>query len=195
MSLENAKTMKATNIIPASGTILISEPSMHDFYFARSVVLLAEHNTEGSFGIILNKPVNLKFNEIIKDFPEFNGPLYLGGPVSTKNLFFIHSKGDLIEHSQPLGEDMYWGGNIEDVKMLLDSKILDSNSIRFFVGYSGWSDEQLNNELKTDSWIVANPNLKAYLKTKPEAMWKKALKELCGEYAVWANDPVDPGLN
>ena len=111
------------------------------------------------------------------------------------NLFFIHSKGDLIEHSQPLGEDMYWGGNIEDVKMLLDSKILDSNSIRFFVGYSGWSDEQLNNELKTDSWIVAKPNLKAYLKTKPEAMWKKALKELGGEYAVWANYPVDPGLN
>lgn len=187
--------MKSTNILPAAGTILISEPSLKDFYFARSVVLIAEHNEEGSFGIILNKPVDINFNDIVKDFPPYDGKVFLGGPVSTKNLFYIHTKGDLIENSQALGKDLFWGGNIEDVKMLLDSKILDSNSIRFFVGYAGWSENQLNDELKTDSWIVANADHKQLISYQPDMMWAKVLQDLGGDYAMWANFPIDPALN
>jgi putative transcriptional regulator len=187
--------MKSTNILPAAGNILISEPSLQDFYFARSVVLLAEHNEEGSFGIILNKPVDLKFNEIVKDFPHFDGKIFLGGPVSTKNLFFIHTKGDLIENSQPLGQDLYWGGNIEDVKILLDSKLLNTGSIRFFVGYAGWSNNQLNEELKTDSWLVSSADTKKLIAYDPKEMWNRAIKDLGSDYALWANFPKDPGLN
>jgi putative transcriptional regulator len=187
--------MKTTNIIPSIGTILISEPSLQDFYFARSVVLLAEHNEEGSFGIILNKPVNIKFNEIVSDFPHYDGKVFLGGPVSTKNLFYIHTKGDLIENSQRLSKDLFWGGNIEDVKILLDSKLLDSNSIRFFVGYAGWTANQLNDELKIDSWLVAKANHKKLISYKPEEMWKNAIKDLGSDYVLWANFPADPGLN
>ncbi len=187
--------MKSTNILPTSGKILISEPGLRDFYFARSVVLLAEHNDEGSFGIILNKPVDIKFNKIVKDFPYYNGKIFLGGPVSTKNLFFIHTKGDLIENSMPLGKNLFWGGNIEDVKILLDSKILDSQSIRFFVGYSGWTANQLNEELKIESWLVAKANPKKLIACKPEEMWANSLKDLGSEYALWANYPIDPALN
>lgn len=187
--------MKPTNIVPTGGKILISEPGLRDFYFARSVVLLAEHNEEGSFGIILNKPVNIKFNEIVQGFPHFDGKVFLGGPVSTKNLFFIHTKGDLIEHSQPIGKDLFWGGNIEDVKILLDSKLLDSKSIRFFVGYAGWSAKQLDDELKTDSWLVSKANPKNLIRSKPEDLWANSLKDLGNDYALWANFPIDPGLN
>jgi len=187
--------MKSTNILPARGTILISEPSLQDFYFARSVVLLAEHNEEGSFGIILNKPVDIKFNDIVMDFPDYAGKVYLGGPVSTKNLFYIHTKGELIGNSQRLGKDLFWGGNIEDVKMLLDSKILDSNTIRFFVGYSGWTANQLNDELKIESWLVAKANYKKLISYNPKEMWKNALKDLGSDYGLWANFPIDPGLN
>lgn len=187
--------MKSTNIIPAIGKILISEPSLHDFYFARSVVLLAEHDDDGSFGIILNKPVDIKFNEIVKDFPHFDGKVFLGGPVSTSNLFFIHTKGDLIENSRPIGKDLFWGGNIEDVKILLDSKILNPQTIRFFVGYSGWSANQLNEELKVDSWLVAKADIEKLISYKPEEMWRKSLKDLGSDYALWANFPADPALN
>ena len=187
--------MKSTNILPATGKVLISEPSLQDFYFARSVILLAEHNEEGSFGIILNKPVDIKFNDIVKDFPHYDGKIFLGGPVSTKNLFFIHTKGDLIEHSQALGQDLYWGGNIEDVKILLDSKLLNENSIRFFVGYAGWSENQLNEELKTDSWLVSKADTKKLISYEPKQMWTNAIKDLGSDYALWANFPMDPGLN
>lgn len=187
--------MKSTNILPAIGNILISEPSLQDFYFARSVVLLAEHNEEGSFGIILNKPVDIKFNEIVKDFPPYDGKVFMGGPVSTKNLFYIHTKGDLIENSQSLGDDLFWGGNIEDVKMLLDSKLLDAQSIRFFVGYAGWTENQLNDELKTDSWLVSKADTKRLISYEPKEMWKNALKDLGSDYALWANFPSDPSMN
>lgn len=187
--------MKPTNIKPAIGKILISEPGLRDFYFARSVVLLAEHNEEGSFGIILNKPIDIHFNKIVSDFPKFNGKVYLGGPVSTQNLFYIHTKGDLIENSLPLGKGYFWGGNIEDIKILLDSKLLDKNSIRFFVGYSGWTANQLDEELKIDSWLVAEANYKKLISYKPEEMWKKSLTDLGKDYALWANFPIDPGLN
>jgi len=90
---------------------------------------------------------------------------------------------------------LFWGGNIEDVKMLLDTKVLGPESIRFFIGYSGWSAQQLDDELKVDSWLVAKPDVKELITFKPEDMWKKALKGLGGEYAVWANFPLDPGLN
>ena len=189
------KIMKSTNILPEKGNILISEPSLQDFYFARSVVLLAEHNEEGSFGVILNKQVDIKFNEIVKDFPHYDGKVFLGGPVSTNNLFFIHTKGDLIENSQDLGEGLFWGGNIEDVKILLDSKLLDSKSIRFFVGYSGWSANQLDEELKTDSWLVSKVNHNKLISYKVENMWANVLKDLGGDYALWANFPLDPSFN
>ncbi len=111
--------IKTNDIRPSKGKILISEPLLSDNYFKRSVVLLAEHNEEGSFGIILNKPMDNKFNEILKDFPDFGGPLYLGGPVSNSSLFFIHTLGDVIENSQEIMDGLYWGGDIESVKELI----------------------------------------------------------------------------
>lgn len=187
--------MKPTNIKPEACKILISEPSLHDFYFYKSVVLLAEHNREGSFGLVLNKPIDLKLNEIIEDFPYYDGKIYLGGPVSPKNLFYLHTKGELIENSLPLAEDLFWGGNIEDVKMLLDSQVLNSKSIRFFIGYAGWSANQLEEEIAQQAWLVSQTNLKNIIFEESQAMWKKVLKELGDDYALWSNFPVDLSLN
>ena len=80
---------------------------MGDYYFGRSVVLLAEHNEEGSFGIVLNKPLDGSFNEIVKDFPDFDGKLFVGGPVETESLFFIHTVGYAIEGSLEIGKGLY----------------------------------------------------------------------------------------
>ncbi|MCD4737049.1 MAG: YqgE/AlgH family protein, partial [Bacteroidales bacterium] len=85
--------IKTNDTEPTKGKILISEPFLTDYYFKRSVVLLAEHNEDGSFGLILNKPVNLEFNDILKNFPTFHGQMFLGGPVKTDSLFFIHTLG------------------------------------------------------------------------------------------------------
>ena len=82
---------------------------MGDYYFGRSVILLAEHNDEGSFGVIMNKPVIASFNEVLKDFPEFNAPMYLGGPVETDSLFYIHTIGEQLEGASEILDGLYWG--------------------------------------------------------------------------------------
>ena len=187
--------MKPTNIKPHAGSILISEPSLKDRFFNRAVVLLADHNTEGSYGIILNKPLDTKFNDIVRDFPKFDSRVFLGGPVNTENLFFLHRKGDLITNSQEIKEGLFWGGDIEDVKKLIDSSLLNPQDIRFYIGYSGWSKNQLDDELKETSWLVDNPNIQDLINTVSSEMWKNSVMKLGKEYEIWANFPEDPSMN
>ena len=81
---------------PGQGSLLVSEPFLLDSYFKRAVVLLSEHDSQGTLGFILNKPTDVKLNEAVDDFPEFDVPLYFGGPVETDTLFYIHTVGELI---------------------------------------------------------------------------------------------------
>jgi putative transcriptional regulator len=187
--------IKTNNIRPGPGKILISEPFLYDYYFRRSVVLLAEHNKEGSFGVIINKPMSLRFDEVVKDFPDFGAKIYLGGPVSTDSLFFIHTLGETISGSLPILDGLYWGGDLEQVKTMITLGQMNTDSIRFFVGYSGWMPRQLSNELKRDSWLVSKLTANQVMHSDPDALWKESVKELGRQYASWTLLPTDPGLN
>ena len=193
--IENLIKIKTNNIKPGKGKLLISEPFLLDYYFKRSVVLLAEHNEEGSFGIIMNKPVSAKFNEIVKNFPEFNAQLYLGGPVKSDSLFFIHTLGDRIEGSLEIIDGLYWGGNIEAIKEMITLNILNPADIRFYIGYSGWNANQLDAELKRNSWVVSRAKVDQLLNTQPNKLWSLSLQNLGKEYALWTNFPSDPSMN
>lgn len=193
--IHNILNIKSNNIQPARGKILISEPLMGDFYFKRSVVLLAEHNDEGSFGLIMNKPLSAKFNEIVRDFPDFETNLYLGGPVQSNNLFFVHTLGDEIEESHEILNGLYWGGEIEQIKDMIKLGQISTEDIRFYIGYSGWASDQLEGELKRNSWLVSNIRKNKLLHTDPEELWNLSLAALGGEYSHWTNFPSDPALN
>ena len=84
---------------PKKGRLLVAEPFMEDPNFKRSVILLTGYSQDGVFGFMLNKPIDLKINNLIKDFPTFNAPVYFGGPVQSDSLFYIHSQGEFIEES------------------------------------------------------------------------------------------------
>lgn len=187
--------IKANDLKPSKGKILISEPLLADNYFKRSVVLLAEHNKEGSFGIIMNKPIDNKFNEIVTDFPDYGGQLFLGGPVSNSSLFFIHTLGEQVENSLEIMDGLFWGGDIESVRELMMLKQLEPNQIRFCVGYSGWGNKQLEEELQRNSWLVSGLPAKALMNTEPDKLWEYALKKMGDDYSYWENFPTDPGLN
>ena len=187
--------VSTNNLVPAKGRLLLSEPLMSDFYFGRAVVLLAEHNDEGTFGVVLNKPIQQKFNDVVKDFPDFDGKLFIGGPVETNSLFFIHTIGDIVEGAFEIGSGIYWGGDIEIIKEMILLKTIKPNDIRFSIGYSGWSPDQLSGELKRNSWLVSNNLNKDILKTKPDNLWKQLLKPLGDKYKYWPKFPSDPGLN
>jgi putative transcriptional regulator len=186
--------MEKPIIKPQQGIILISEPSLRDFYFRQSIVLLAEHNNEGSFGIIINKPIQAQLNDIIKDFPEFNAPVYLGGPVKTDSIFFIHTKPE-IEESLQIMKGLYWGGDIEVVREMINLHRITENEIRFYVGYSGWNPDQLDREISEKSWILSHTNVDEVIHDHPENLWQSHLKNLGKDYAVWANFPADPSFN
>jgi putative transcriptional regulator len=187
--------IKTNNLKPARGRILISEPFLVDYFFKRSVVLLAEHNDEGTFGVILNKPVRAKFNDVVKDFPFFETRLYLGGPVQGDSLFFIHTLGDEIPESSEVLDGIFWGGDIEMIREMIAVGKITSDQIRFYIGYSGWAPQQLDDELKRNSWVVSHINAEQILKTKPKLMWDKALRQLGGDYSLWTNFPDDPTSN
>ena len=187
--------IKTNDLSPSKGRLLISEPFMGDYYFGRSVILLAEHNEEGSFGVILNKPVSAKFNEVLKDFPDFDATMYLGGPVETDSLFYIHTLGEQIEGATEILDGLYWGGDIEVLKELILLKKIDSKDVRFFIGYSGWGAEQLDTELKRNSWVITRSSKKRLLSTDPIMMWEKFLSKMGDNYKYWNKFPIDPTMN
>ncbi|MCK9613076.1 MAG: YqgE/AlgH family protein [Bacteroidales bacterium] len=189
-----------SNIKPAQGTILISEPFLKDFYFKRSIILLAEHNEEGTFGLVLNKPTELKLSDVMKNeknlFPDdFDSLLYIGGPVKTDSLFFIHTRNDLIENSIKIMNGIYWGGKIDTVNRLIQNGELKADEIRFYIGYSGWAPKQLEEELRIHSWVVSKASAAFLLKNTSENLWTNAVKKLGKEYLEWVNYPIDPQLN
>lgn len=187
--------IKTNNLKPVKGRVLISEPFMGDYYFGRSVILLAEHNEESSFGVIINKRVTAKFNEVLKDFPNFDALVFLGGPVETDSLFYLHTLGNQLEGAAEILDGLYWGGDIEALKELILIKKVNPADIRFFVGYSGWSPNQLEEELKRNSWVISNFSKNDLLKMNPEEMWEKLLENLGGNYKYWTKFPIDPTMN
>lgn len=187
--------IRSNNLKPTKGKILISEPFLVDYYFKRSVVLLAEHNEEGSFGLIINKPVDIILSDILQDFPIFDTPVYLGGPVKTDSLYFIHTLGEDIENSIKITNGLFWGGEIEHVKELITIGKIQPNEIKFFVGYSGWVSKQLEGELARNSWLVSNTSAKQVMKANPKNLWKDTVNNMGGDYSYWTNFPTDPTHN
>ncbi len=187
--------IKSNDLEPSKGKLLLSEPLMGDYYFGRSVVLLAEHNEEGSFGVILNKPVTAKFNDVIKDFPKFNTSIYIGGPVEVNKLFYIHTLGDKINGAIKITDDLYWGGSLDAVKDAIYLGLANNNNFRFFIGYSGWEANQLNAELKRNAWIVTEAKKDFCFDIHPTEMWESFMKNMGGKYSYWTKFPADPNLN
>lgn len=187
--------MEPLNIKPLAGRILISVPFLQDFYFKKSVVLLADHSEEGSFGLIINKPVDVKLSDIATEFAGFDAPVFLGGPVKTDSLFFIHTRPDLIEDGSEIMDGLYWGGNIESVRELVKSGGIRPDEVRFFVGYSGWSAKQLDKELEEKSWVVSLTNRNQVIAPDTRDLWSQMLKKLGKEFKLWVNYPPDPIMN
>ena len=192
----NYNFFNSDNVLkPQKGRVLISEPFLLDNYFKRSIVLLTEHNDEGTIGFVLNKPISVNINEVIEDFPSIQTEVSLGGPVSTNTLHFLHTLGDIIPNSLPVKDNIYWGGDFEIIKRLIASENINSGQIRFFLGYSGWSANQLDNELEENSWVVSEITADEIMMPMNKHFWKKTLKGMGSKYEMWSNFPENPEMN
>ena len=180
---------------PEKGRILISEPFLNDPYFKRTVILLCEHNEEGSFGFVLNRYLDMSITRIMKEFPDLNTKVGVGGPVQNQNLFFLHTLGEKLEGSKEVYNGVYMGGNFDVLKLMIETGQIEEKDVRFFVGYSGWSADQLDQELKEKSWIVSPTSQNAIMNTTNDSLWGDSLKALGKKYAYLANFPENPRHN
>jgi len=180
---------------PAAGILLIADPFLKDPNFMRTVVFLCEHQEQGSFGFVLNKNYEHSLDELVPDLAGLKLPVHYGGPVQMDTLHFLHQYPDKIPGGFEVIDGVYWGGEFETAVELLRNKEIDPNKIRFYIGYSGWSEGQLTDELKEKSWLTASGNRKLVFHRKIEEIWKDSLKLLGGDYEALINYPIDPQLN
>ncbi|MES2799505.1 MAG: YqgE/AlgH family protein [Bacteroidota bacterium] len=182
---------------PVCGSILISDPFLDEDYFRRSVVLLCSHeNSDGSFGLVLNNFVKLDLHEIEHSFPDINARISIGGPVDTEFLFFIHTYGELVEEATLIKGNLYFGGNYNDLREQILKDDDPEKNVRFFLGYSGWSAGQLKNELKENSWVVAdNITEEEILATDNNNFWQFCLTKQGKVFETISKFPLNPNDN
>jgi putative transcriptional regulator len=178
--------------IDLHGQLLLADPSLRDGLFCRSVVLLAEHSTtDGAFGLVLNQPTGHLVGDFLTDelfLPLRKVPVHQGGPVAQEQLTFSafwwnHEKNSLR-----------WSIRISAEDAIAHSQ-RPGTLIRAFLGYSGWSPGQLENELRSHSWITSKPELSLLGKTHDKALWADVLRALSPFHRLLAEAPEDPFMN
>jgi len=178
-----------------NGSILISEPYLGDPNFERSVVVICQHDQEGTVGLVLNRISALHLSDVVEVNGEvFDMALAVGGPMQPNTLHYIHRLAQLPE-AQPISEGLYWGGDFEELTKMLNQGEVGQDDIRFFVGYSGWSPGQLQEEIEKNVWFVNNNAANKLLTLNTNTLWRDILKEMGGKYKMYANYPADPSLN
>lgn len=182
------------NLVPQQGRILISEPLLSDAYFKRSVILITEHSDQGAVGFVLNKPIEIPLNEILADFPDFEAEVYVGGPVAKDTVHFLHTLGNLVPNSVHVIDNIYWGGDFDVLKELINEGMVKKDQVRFFLGYSGWSPNQLEDEIDENAWLVVDVDPKKLMSADKD-IWKKTLENLGKKYKIWSNFPENPAMN
>ncbi len=180
---------------PARGMLLLAEPYIFDPNFNRTVILLTEHNDEGSVGFILNKKLELGLADIIDLDTQADIPVYYGGPVQNNTLHFIHRDPAYAEGGFRITDDIYWGGSFEHIQQSIERGNFDTDDFRFFLGYSGWSVGQLASELHDKNWIVAPATVETLFEKKPFELWRGTMRSLGGSFRIMANSPENPHMN
>lgn len=180
---------------PGPGILLIAEPFLDDPNFSRTVVFLCDHQEEGSFGVVINRLSKHTLDELLNDSDELKIPVYYGGPVQMDTIHFLHQYPNKIPGSFEVLNGIYCGGEFETAIEMIRNGEIDTSKIRFYIGYSGWGNGQLADELKEKSWLTVEATRKLVFHKKIEDIWKDALKDLGGEYRIMSNFPTDPRLN
>ena len=177
------------------GIILIADPFLKDPNFLRTVIFLCEHKDEGSFGFVLNRKLEYVVGDLINNLDGCNFPVFYGGPVQQNTIHFLHRCPGLITGGEQITDDIYWGGEFDEVVALLQQNKLSLADIRLYLGYSGWSEGQLQHEFDEKTWLATHSSAKLVFSENEDFIWKDALKQLGGKYEQLINYPIDPQLN
>jgi len=178
------------------GQLLLDSGQLGGSFFQRTVVLICKHNSEGAFGLVLNRSLGKTVGEmIVADLPNQlkDSPLYLGGPVQPAALSFLHTD-DFLPEADIL-PNLALGHSLDDL-LEIGEGFSATKRVRLFAGYAGWSPGQLEGEMKRKAWLTYPATVNLVFETPPEDLWKKVLRQKGG----WKNKllsqmPEDLSLN
>ena len=182
---------------PRQGSLLIAAPFLRDYQFSRTVILMVEHNEEGSMGIILNKNFSnlMTLNEVVPELASLPPiPLYKGGPVGRDTLFYLHTLS-YLKDALPLGNGLYLNGDFNQMQQYILSGAPTQGVARFFMGYACWQKGQLKQEMMQNTWIVNNESQVDLLNMYLRDLWQEALCDMGGKYMIWSRYPKYPFMN
>lgn len=180
----------------AKGTLLIASPDFNEGIFSRSVIILCEHSPSGSFGIILNKPLELELPEDLLNMEKQANPhitVRSGGPVQPNQMMLLHSSEQLQEQGLKLCDGVFLGGDLQ----FLQEAVADANGpyVHLCFGYAGWPSGQLEREFLSGGWFLYPGSSKIVFEIAPEKMWQTVLRQMGGKYATLSMIPEDLSLN
>jgi len=190
--IEDYLKIEPTSLPPAPGRILISVPFFNDPFFYRSVVLLTDYEPDSTAGFILNKESDYSVREIVSDI-KVDDAVYVGGPVMSSVVFGIHNH-DNTKKSAKLLPGVYVGYD-NMFLTLIETKAIETMKYKFFIGYSGWSPGQLDDEIERKLWVVGNPTPDLIFDTPADLIWEHAVRLLGKNYLHWLDIPFNAGDN
>lgn len=175
------------------GQLLVAGPSLFDRNFRRAVVLVGEHNDEGSLGVVLNRPTDLLVREVAAPLAPLARPddrLFMGGPVQPEAAVVLAEFDAAGLAGLPVFGSI--GFMIGDVP---DGTGETVRRARVFAGYAGWGAGQLESEIEEGSWILEQALEEDVFAARPEELWSAVLRRKGGRYVLLSTMPLDPSSN
>ena len=178
------------------GTFLISTPEIESGLFFRSVILLCEHNTNGSFGLVVNKSLELELPEEIINLDNLANPrvsVRAGGPIQTNQMMLLHSSEEIKQQTLQVCDEVFLGGDLQ----FLQEAITDENgpNVHLCFGYAGWGAGQLEREFLDGQWFLHPASARHIFFTTPQKLWQTLLREMGGKYTTLSMIPENLSLN
>ena len=137
-----------------TGNFLASTPLLNNTFFEDTILFIAENNEKGALGFVINKLFPRKINELVEFQNSIPFPLYEGGPVDQEHLYFIHQRPDLITGGEHIAKNIYLGGDFKTALMHINDNTITGKDIRIFIGYCGWEQQELEEEIAEGSWVL-----------------------------------------
>jgi putative transcriptional regulator len=165
---------------PAPGMFLVAQRSLHDPFFGQTVILLLQHDANGSLGLIINRKFNLQLSDAVKDIDKVEASkhaLFFGGPLGTHRVFMLMRHGDATDHAHQIASDIYFSAHRDVLEHLLERKTPDSE-LRLFLGHASWSAGQLAGELMRGSWHLAEGDSEAVFDAASNGLWEQMIETL-----------------
>jgi putative transcriptional regulator len=190
--------MPAHNEKYGKGFFLIANPVLPDPNFSRTVVLLCNHDDQGSFGLVINRPAPISAKEVFEEMGVSDSPpgkIFIGGPVSPSQVFYLcYSKTPLPE-LEAICDGVYMGLSWELLDNLMMRVEEPEKNIRFYMGYSGWGAGQLEGEMTRLSWLTCEAQSEFVFQENEEGIWANAVKSMGKDYEYLIKAPVNPQWN